>query len=124
MHHIAPLYLMRTAITIGYTEDGKTRLLAGPDTPADEQRESFAAAIEGKMPKDCVRVELWMSDRGRAKKALCPKYEATLAKEAAEAARAQKAKEAEAAKPARKPAGKKAEQPTGAQTNPDAPKPS
>ena len=58
---------MRTAITLGYDAAGKTTLLAGPETPADQQRAALNK-LQGRPPKGLVRVELWMSDRGRARK--------------------------------------------------------
>jgi hypothetical protein len=73
---------MRTSLTVGYDAEGASTLLAGPEVPAAEQKAKFAGYVAGKLPKNIVRVELWVSDQGRAKKAICPKHGATMAKEA------------------------------------------
>jgi hypothetical protein len=56
---------MRTSITIGIDAKGNSRLVCGPEVPADEQRKAFFKLGEGKPPKDFERVELWSSDGHR-----------------------------------------------------------
>lgn len=57
---------MRTAITIGITEDGKAEIISHPSTPLHEQRRAFNS-LAGKKSK-FVETQLWESGRGMTRR--------------------------------------------------------
>lgn len=59
-----------TALTIGYTEAGKSKLLAGPEVHPNEQRDALAKYREEGLPKGIVRAEMWTKAAGCIKKAV------------------------------------------------------
>lgn len=55
---------MKTAITIGYTASGSTKLVSGPDVFIGDQIAAAGKMAAEGTPDGLVKVELWDRDKG------------------------------------------------------------